>query len=254
MLSEMEWKTISNILLELYTVEDLRGLSERTLNLIRMLIPYTAGYLVLLDEDQHIIREKSYFTGFSQRAQEAYVDKYFAQDYLHYLFGFTKETTVFQDTKILSEEIRKRTDFYTRFLKPVGLIYGAGVLFIRGERITGIFNLFRDEEMGDFGGRDTEILEVLRKHLENMIWHVTQSSRAEVSVRRDLANFAHAHQLTAREADVLGLINRGYSNQEIADALVISLSTVKKHIYNIFSKTGAGSRSQLISLFLGTCQ
>ena len=46
------------------------------------------------------------------------------------------------------------------------------------------------------------------------------------------------------------LINKGLSNQEISDKVVISVSTVKKHIYNIYNKTGVSSRGQLISLFL----
>ena len=48
--------------------------------------------------------------------------------------------------------------------------------------------------------------------------------------------------------DVLGLIAQGLSNQEIADRLVISLSTVKTHIHHIFEKLNAKDRSQAIYL------
>jgi DNA-binding CsgD family transcriptional regulator len=50
--------------------------------------------------------------------------------------------------------------------------------------------------------------------------------------------------LSAREVEVLSLLAAGWSNQRIADELVISLSTVAKHVTSILSKTGAANRAQ----------
>ena len=52
--------------------------------------------------------------------------------------------------------------------------------------------------------------------------------------------------LTRREHQVLQLICEGYSNQEIAEVLVVTLSTVKKHGSNIYGKIGVSSRTQAI--------
>jgi len=52
--------------------------------------------------------------------------------------------------------------------------------------------------------------------------------------------------LTAREAEVLALIATGRTNAQIAATLVVSLSTVKTHINNIFAKTGVGDRAQAV--------
>jgi DNA-binding NarL/FixJ family response regulator len=43
---------------------------------------------------------------------------------------------------------------------------------------------------------------------------------------------------------VLELVAAGHSNKEIAAALNLSLSTVKLHLQNIFSKLGAQDRTQ----------
>lgn len=59
-------------------------------------------------------------------------------------------------------------------------------------------------------------------------------------------------ELTPREREVLGLIVRGYSNQEIADALVIETKTVKNHINNMYSKLQLNSRYEAISRSLST--
>ena len=54
--------------------------------------------------------------------------------------------------------------------------------------------------------------------------------------------------LTQREFEVLGLLNDGLSNQEIADQLVIETGTVKNHVHNILNKLGVSSRDEAGSL------
>lgn len=50
--------------------------------------------------------------------------------------------------------------------------------------------------------------------------------------------------LTNREREVLGLIAKGRSNQEIADELFITLKTVKTHVSNILAKLQVDDRTQ----------
>ena len=51
-------------------------------------------------------------------------------------------------------------------------------------------------------------------------------------------------RLTQREAEVLGLMAKGKSNQEIAQALFVSEKTVKTHVANILQKLEVKSRTQ----------
>jgi LuxR family maltose regulon positive regulatory protein len=53
--------------------------------------------------------------------------------------------------------------------------------------------------------------------------------------------------LTRREVEIMRLICRGLSNQEIAGELIVSLNTVKKHTSNIYGKLGVRSRTQAIA-------
>ena len=50
--------------------------------------------------------------------------------------------------------------------------------------------------------------------------------------------------LSARELDVVRLIATGRSNQQIADELVISRNTARKHVANILDKTGTANRTE----------
>jgi LuxR family maltose regulon positive regulatory protein len=54
-------------------------------------------------------------------------------------------------------------------------------------------------------------------------------------------------QLTARELDVLRLLAAGTPNPRIAEQLVVSLDTVKKHISHVLGKLGAANRTEAVT-------
>jgi len=59
--------------------------------------------------------------------------------------------------------------------------------------------------------------------------------------------------LSAREQEVLQLVLQGYTNREMASALILSPETIKTHVGNILSKLQARDRTQaaVIGLRLG---
>lgn len=56
--------------------------------------------------------------------------------------------------------------------------------------------------------------------------------------------------LTEREIQVLELVVKGLSNADIANQLSISMATIKFHLSNIFSKLGAKSRVEVVTIAL----
>jgi DNA-binding NarL/FixJ family response regulator len=69
---------------------------------------------------------------------------------------------------------------------------------------------------------------------------------AEVAAR--LAEHMGEEDLTARELEVLRLIQAGYRNKQIADRLAIAETTVNFHIKNVVEKLGANDRTHAVAI------
>jgi DNA-binding CsgD family transcriptional regulator len=54
--------------------------------------------------------------------------------------------------------------------------------------------------------------------------------------------------LTAREAQVLGLMCEGFNNVQVASHLGIDYKTVRWHVSNVLDKLGAKSRHQAVAI------
>jgi DNA-binding CsgD family transcriptional regulator len=86
-------------------------------------------------------------------------------------------------------------------------------------------------------------------------WKLTRGRKIDSSreiIAEDSSNLYNYRKnkfgLSPREFEVLVLIAGGYSYQEIADQLCVSLSTIKTHAANIFSKMDVQRRTQAVML------
>ena len=57
-------------------------------------------------------------------------------------------------------------------------------------------------------------------------------------------------ELTPRQADVLASVTRGFSNEDIARQLGLSLGTVKEYLNTTFAKIGAANRAEAVAIAL----
>jgi len=73
---------------------------------------------------------------------------------------------------------------------------------------------------------------------------VTSEKRGEINYQLG----KNLYGLTEREMEVLALIVDGLTNPQIADKLVITISTTKTHVHSILQKLYVNSRSKAISM------
>ncbi len=69
-----------------------------------------------------------------------------------------------------------------------------------------------------------------------------------IDFQKCFEDFIMKFGISGREKEVIELICKGNSNQDISDSLFISLQTVKDHIHRIYLKTGVKNRVQLSNL------
>jgi DNA-binding CsgD family transcriptional regulator len=88
-----------------------------------------------------------------------------------------------------------------------------------------------------FRERDRSVLDLLLPHLRQ--FRINAVHRRQPAIADG--------QLTAREREVLALVDEGRTNAEIARLLWISRETVRKHLENVYDKLGVHSRTAAVA-------
>lgn len=242
MLNESEWKKISDVLLELYATDSEQNLSKRILDSVKSLVKYSKGFVLFFEPNKKIVNEISFFEGFSEASSkkiaEYFNDKQFVQD--------------LKGCFLISEMASGRSRFESALLQNIlfdeKISSGFGISFSVNSKVVGIAVFSRTDLQPDFSRKEIYTLEVLKKHIENIVKNIQCSKNLSEAMNRCFAQATYRYSFSEREIEILKLIADGKSNAAICDTINISLSTVKKHVYNIFNKAGVNSRTQLLNL------
>ncbi|HSV86447.1 MAG TPA: response regulator transcription factor [Levilinea sp.] len=93
----------------------------------------------------------------------------------------------------------------------------------------------------------TDLIKAIKQVAQGESWlhpSVTRQVLRQVSGTKEQEGLID--RLTERELDVLRYMMRGYSNQDIAQMLVVSVATVHSHVSRILSKLEVSSRTQAV--------
>jgi DNA-binding CsgD family transcriptional regulator len=85
------------------------------------------------------------------------------------------------------------------------------------------------------------------KDNESTTYYVISINKHTKFMDKSFFQYVKNFKLTPREVEVLELLHKGYNNIQIADSLVLSVHTVKKHISNLYNKLDVTDRVTLIS-------
>ena len=251
-LQENEWEMISEIIGQLNSTEDTDKMRFSFLQRVQNIIDfdfsefslgevYDSSYLKLVDP---IV-----VSNFPKRFEDEFMAKYELHygdiDYVKWIFS-NYESTVYRESDLINEDIRKKSPFYIEYLEPSGLVYLAGMSIVENGVFVGAVTFYRTKIKKDFSDRDLYILRQLLPHLECRLRGI---DKTDLYNHRD-KKILDKYHLTLREYEIIRLICKGYNNIEISQKASICVNTVKKHTNNIFTKLGVRSRAQLIAMFL----
>jgi DNA-binding NarL/FixJ family response regulator len=85
----------------------------------------------------------------------------------------------------------------------------------------------------------------LYRYLDLRLNSADQSSSID-RIRCDFPSIETPERLTWRETEILRLVERGYNNREISEALTIAEGTVKNYISGILWKMGVRDRTRAV--------
>jgi DNA-binding NarL/FixJ family response regulator len=91
----------------------------------------------------------------------------------------------------------------------------------------------------DFTEKDRFVLTLLRPHLLNTYRHAVTPTHG-------------AQALTPRQLELLGQVEQGLTNRQIARRLQVSEGTVRRHLNNVYERLGVSGRTAAVARIRGT--
>ncbi|MCK0161781.1 response regulator transcription factor [Allomuricauda sp. F6463D] len=175
----------------------------------------------------------------SERESENELTVY-ARDSLKILKVKLMAIKVLEEKNLLNRDIAENPSYYTALMEE-----------FKGSNIPSSEYLFLEEKLAYINQ------ETLRQRLQWSTWSniglvIIVVLLAYITFRLGKGRKPILPQLSKQETLVRNLILQGKSNKEIAAELFISLSTVKSHITNIYSKLNVVNRQELLKKSPGT--
>lgn len=249
-LDSKTWETINEFSLWLHAQHELADIQRGSLERIKNIIPHRISMfdLVTMEADGQTEYIDPISTTMDQTELDAYYQRYAAMDYTTWSFDL-RNLNVYRDLDLVDVERRDRTPIFLEWMEPQGVYYGCGATLAMAGIPLGTVTLFRERSAGDFASNEMRILKELAQHLS---LHLHELFPAGIVGQNDeskdpIANLIEEAGINPREAEILRLMIDGCTNKQMAEALFISESTVKKHVNAIYHKLGVSNRMGLAS-------
>ena len=242
------WEAINDFSLWLHAQHELEDIQRGSLERIGNVIPHRISMfdLVKIRADNQAEYTNPVSTTMEQAELDAYYQRYAAMDYTTWSFDL-HALNVYRDLDLVDVELRDRTPIFLEWMEPQGVYFGCGATLAADTIPLGTVTLFRERSAGDFTGNEMRILKELARHLSLRLHELYPSGIVEKDSGPNdpIASLVEEAGINPREAEILRLMIGGCTNKQMAAALFISESTVKKHVNAIYHKLGVSNRMGL---------
>lgn len=242
-----EWILLNDIILKIHMTDDDTEMRRFFLNSVRLLVPFDMATFYIADEESPLLMRNPVTLDCPEEAIARYKMLGEKLDYTRWIF-MQHKNMVYRESDLYPDPIREELPYYQEIYKPFNIHFSAQVSLVHNETFVGVVSLYRTKDRPDFSESELFILDVLKDHLAFRIYSIAFAAkliRKKSKRSIDLAEIKSIYKYTDREIELIELMIHGMSNEEISRKLSISSNTVKKHLLNIYKKSGVTNRLQL---------
>ncbi|MED4753420.1 helix-turn-helix transcriptional regulator [Brevibacillus choshinensis] len=140
---------------------------------------------------------------------------------------------------VLSPHEYEQSDYYHEFMARHGYYHQMVAYLMNNGKLLGSIAFVRSKKESPFQERDIRCMEIISRFLSRTMIQYERPKRIASSKPQQETD------LTAKEREVLALVQKGFGNEAIAAQMFVSINTVKKHLQSIYRKFDVTNRTSL---------
>lgn len=239
----------NNVVSELYRCHTYSNLGQYFLPTLKLLVPFRYASIMRREEKDsrfRLVDPLCYPSEFLE-AERNYI-RFADDDYTSWLLC-CRESTIFRESDLVEEQQRLRSTLYQKCYQRFDVYDSLQYAIVNNGKPLGVMSIFRGRDDGSFTDDELFLTSSLGLHLnQHMDELMTRMFHQGGDQAYDFASLAVKYGLTTRETQLLEMMTRFWSNQEIAAALNVRDTTLQKHYQNMFRKFNATSRWEIMRL------
>ena len=218
---------------------------KSVLEWLNMLVSFDGAVFSLIEKDGRVLKD-SVGCNIAEKYVKAYETDYMDKSPISWMVR-TGNSAACRESDSLSVDAVVSGDFFKKFYLPNRFYFSACMNIVFREETVGLISMYKRRDNEGFTNRDLFVLNQLQKHFAYRLYYEakkgdTRYFYAKGYHERICKNFG----LTSRESELLNYAVNGWNNEEIAEAMNISINTVKKHFHSLYTKMGVKNRVQLL--------
>lgn len=251
-LFDYEWQFLLQMVSRINYCKTYAETCDTILQQMRTLIPYQSGIIFQAGrENGQVVLDHPIST---EALDDSSDHAFFTEgNYPHWNeFIMAPYSIVFRQSDIIAPAKMEKTRVYREIWQPRNIYWGLFISLVYKDCPLAVIGILRDKDSEDFSARDIYIMNTLKDPLERKFYSILEgdSQRGSgISQPERIAKTAARYSLTKREAEIVGLVCRNKSSEEMCQQLYITHATLSKHLSNIYAKTKVRNRTQLFGLF-----
>lgn len=257
-LFERDWHSLMEAILRINSTGNIELLQRVSLECLQALVSSDQYAFFISRTGTHEALGEPYILGIEAKFLDTFMAGNYNSDEDSEMFFsgrhiLSHNTETSRDSDQIPEEYLISTRIYREIYKPQGIHYGMRSLLMYRRKFIGTVELFNSKKRGDYTDKQLEIVTLLAPHIANHLGILLDfETKGNTASTLSTAEIKQRFHLTDRECEIVFLLSTGAEDKDIIDALCISGSTFKKHLYNAYKKMGICSRTQLYNTLIVT--